>query len=70
MVTLANHIERILSGGECLAAVEITSRLNEEFTGSNNPYTISEIVRCADNMPGLYRSGKEYCVRDQRIEWN
>jgi len=60
MTTLENHIDRILSGGECLTAVEITLRLNAEFSTSSNPYTIYEIVKCADKMPDVYRSGKEY----------
>jgi hypothetical protein len=60
MATLANHIDRILSTERSLTAVEITLRLNAEL-GSGNPYTISEVVRCADNMPNLVKSGKEYC---------
>ncbi len=60
MAPLTNHIDRILGVGECLTAVEITLRLNAEL-GSGNPYTISEVVRCADKMPNLVRSGKEYC---------
>lgn len=60
MASLANRIDRILSAGECLTAVEITLRLNAE-SGRSNPYTISEVVRCADNMTSLVKSGKEYC---------
>jgi hypothetical protein len=47
--------------GACLTAVEITSCLNAEYSGSKPPYEISEIVGCADNMQRLFRSGKEYC---------
>lgn len=65
MASLANHIDRILSAGECLTAVEITLRLDTEL-GSGNPYTISEVVRCADNMPNLAKSGKEYCRRPSK----
>lgn len=61
MSILADRIDRILSEkGECLTAVEITLRLNAE-SSSNNPFKIGEIVACADGMPGLYKSGKEYC---------
>jgi hypothetical protein len=60
MATLASHIDRILSTGEWLTAVEIALRLDAEL-GINNSYTISEVVMCADNMPSLVRSGKEYC---------
>lgn len=60
MASLENHINRLLEKGECLTAVEIALRLNAEL-GSNNPHTISEVVRCADKMPNLVRSGKEYC---------
>jgi hypothetical protein len=60
MASLENHINRLLEKGECLTAVEITLRLDAEL-GSSNAYTISEVVRCADNMPNLVKSGKEYC---------
>jgi hypothetical protein len=35
MAILENHIDRILGEGECLTAVEITLRLDEEFGGNN-----------------------------------
>jgi len=60
MASLENHIDRILTNGECLTAVEITLRLDAEL-GSSNPYTISEVVRCADSMTSLVKSGKQYC---------
>jgi hypothetical protein len=61
--SLAKHIERILrESGEFLTAVEITSRLNSEFTEIRNPYLIKEIVSCAEQMPNLYKAGKEYCI--------
>ena len=68
MASLANHIDRILSEGECLTAVEITLRLNEEFSGSRNPYKIFEIVACADKMPNVLKSGKQYCRSTGSIE--
>ena len=62
MSILADRINRILGEkDECLTAVEITLRLNAEFSESKNPYRISEIVGCADKMPNLSRSGREYC---------
>ena len=60
MASLANHIDRILKSGECLSAVEIFLRLDTEHS-SPKPFTITEIVMCADKMPNLLRSGKEYC---------
>jgi hypothetical protein len=60
MASLENHINRVLEKGGCLTAVEITLRLDAEL-GINNSYTISEVVKCADRMPNLVRSGKEYC---------
>ena len=59
MASLEAQIDRILAEAGALTAVEITLRLNAEF--SNNPYTITEVVACADRMPNLLRSGKEYC---------
>lgn len=62
MPRLEKHIERILGeAGECLTAAENTLRLNAEF-GDSNPYTITEIVACADKMPNLRREGKKYCA--------
>jgi hypothetical protein len=46
MASLEAHIDRILAEAGCLTAVEITLRLNAEF--SSNPYTITEVVACAD----------------------
>jgi hypothetical protein len=64
MASLAEHIERILrESGESLTAVEITSRLNSEFSQIRNPYQIKEIVACAERMPNLDRAGKEYCIK-------
>ena len=61
MPHLESHIERILAEArECLTAVEITLRLNAEF-GDSEPYTTTEIVACADEMPNLRREGKKYC---------
>jgi hypothetical protein len=61
MPRLESHIERILGEArECLTAVEITLLLNAEF-GDSNPYTITEIVACADKMPDLRKDGKKYC---------
>ena len=62
MASLANHIDRILSSGESLTAVEIFLRLDAERS-SPKPFTISEIAMCADRMPNLVRSGKQYCRR-------
>jgi hypothetical protein len=62
MASLANHIDRWLSSGECLTALGITFRLNAEF--STSPYRIPEVVACAEKMPNLHKSGKEYCRRD------
>jgi hypothetical protein len=61
MASLENHIDRILTSGECLTAVEITLRLDAEL-GSSNPYTISDVVRCADKMSNVVKSGKQYCL--------
>jgi len=59
MASLENHIDRILTSGECLTAVEITLRLDAEL--GSNPHTISGVVRCADSMTSLVKSGKQYC---------
>ena len=60
MPTLTDHIDRILSAGECLTAVEISLRLDAEMPNSPHQFTMSEIARCADQMPNLIRAGKEY----------
>lgn len=60
MTSLGNHINRLLSVVECLTAVELTLRLDAEL-GSSNHYTLSDVVRCADSMVSLVKSGKEYC---------
>jgi hypothetical protein len=59
MASLEGQIDRILAEVGALTAVEITLRLNAEL--SSNPYTITEVVACANRMPNLLRSGKEYC---------
>jgi hypothetical protein len=65
MPALATLINRILGEkGECLTAVEITLRLNAKHD-SRNPYLIAEVVECAEKMPNLYKSGKEYCRKDE-----
>ena len=65
MASLANDIDRLLSAGESLTAVEISLRMNTEFSGGSNPYEIFEVVACvvacADEMPNVYKAGKEYC---------
>jgi len=64
MTNLKAKIDRVIAqAGGCLTAVEITLRLNGEIGDSPNPYTISEIVSCADSMSNLHRFGKEYCKR-------
>jgi hypothetical protein len=62
MTNLANHIDRILSTGECITAVEIALRLDAQFGGGRR-YSIGEIAACADKMPNVYRSGNEYCCK-------
>jgi hypothetical protein len=62
MATLESHINRILiEANECLTAVEITLRLNADFSGRAYPYRIGEIVTCADRMLNLRKDGKKYC---------
>ena len=51
--------------GECLTAVGVTLRLNAEVE-SGNPYQIAEIVACANRMPTLLKSGKEYCRKSEK----
>lgn len=68
MTSLRAKIDRIVTeAGGCLTAVEITLRLNGEISDNLHPYTISEIVSCADSMSNLHRFGKEYCQRESPL---
>jgi hypothetical protein len=68
MTNLKAKIDRIVAeAGGRLTAVEITLRLNAEISDNLHPYTISEIVSCADSMSNLQRFGKEYCRKERPL---
>jgi hypothetical protein len=61
MANLESHIDRILVEAGCFTAVEITLWLNNK--SAVRPYTIHDIVACADKMPNVRGDGKRSCLK-------